>query len=213
MRGAVFIVSLAALATTGGNPAEGAEGVCQVPPKSKIVASTPAVVVYARSVDGPVYRKIYACRTRDGTRQRLDRDVGPLGDTNTVYRPVVVAGSQVVYASNELTDQVSSGETGLLRLDVATFREFGVEFINGACTCWSSIVLRPSGAVAWVRPPLDANRSLSGRDQWVVLKCDPGCRKPTILDWGRKIRPASLSWSGRRLKWTNGRQRRSARLK
>jgi hypothetical protein len=193
---------------------------CRVPGDARVVASSPAVSVFARGrgraetiVRGVEYFGVYACRTRDGHTVRLDGREGPTLEPNSVYGPIVASGMQVAWASNELVDQASSGITTLLRLDVATGRETAVETVQDDCACWTDVEMLPSGGIAWIRYSTDFENAPTGRREWTVLKCDAGCEDPTKLSSGRTVEPRSLSLSDRRLMWTKASRRRSATLR
>jgi hypothetical protein len=183
----------------------------------RVLASDRAVAVYYRETGaiypvGRVYTGVVVCRLADKFRVHLDDSES----RDSIYT-VRVAGRFVAYVRSGIGTEGAPYE--LLNVldsrppDPVTYTKLQFEEMD--CGCVPSLVLRPSGSIAYIaRDP-----TTSGWYPPEVYTCEfspclhpaPG-RVSKLRDKGSSIKPRSLRYHHGRVYWQHGRRERSAPL-
>ena len=160
----------------------------------------------------------YSCVLRDGNKVSLDEPA-----QSRAFKPpaMALAGYKLAYAV-ETYDNESRGYTDVWVIDTRKpnleAQRDGVRLATQ--TKVGSVVLRPSGAVAWIS--CDGTRYGNGAFGPYCLRAGapdrvyrftPGDEKPALLDRGRDIDPSSLRRRGDRMCLTTTKRRRCAALR
>jgi hypothetical protein len=145
-----------------------------------------------------------ACVIATGRSRSLGDTVPGEGETKITVRRFVLAGSIVAFNWEYSREEV---EQGVYVLDLRGHRRVrGYEAVSnvaaprpGAHSTVTSIVVRADGAVGWI-----ARNDNVQPARFEVQRATAGDEKPTLLEAGLDIEPASLAFGGTALYWRAG---------
>jgi hypothetical protein len=137
---------------------------------------------------------------------------------------IAVAGPLVGYAQTSLDDEGTGFETSVLVLDVRTpdeAKRFSPASRSSAAAKVGSLVVRRSGAIAWIAcpetesPPIGSRSPTCDRTGALnrVYRLNAGDKRSTLLEKGRAIDPSSLRNRGSAITWTSRGRGRSSTLR
>jgi hypothetical protein len=183
----------------------GATAACSAPAGAKTLAHDARVVVYSAS------GTVFACSHASGRVTKLGNSRNCI--RSTLVGPVAAAGDLIAYGAESCGVDTGSSvvivrrpsDGRVIRRLTAITQLLGPESEDRV----GSIVLRPSGAVAWIASGGSIVRGPSGGTAEVDANRSG---KTSRLDSGASIKGSSLRLSGSRLSWKHGSAVRTATL-
>jgi hypothetical protein len=195
------------LAGGAGAPVAGAAGRTSCPTSGKTVIQTPASRVYR------AHGQTFGCIKRDGRAVALDHPAGT--EVQSEVLQVFAVANRWAIGIVRITDTTTGqGPAGLAILDLhrqgRDFVAYYGDELGAGPDEFTAAVIRPNRATVWIQTTLP--RPPDGAPPTEVLKRESHATKPTTLDAGDSIDPASLRRNGATISWTTGGLTRTAPL-